>query len=265
MSSAGAAHPSAADAQRVIGLIDLTDLDDDHDPDGLRELVDRALEHHVPAVCVWPEFVGTIADSLAAEVVRDRSDGARCLIATVVNFPAGRDSVADVVALTRDALAAGADEIDLVLPYRDLMAGDAQAPRTMIETVRDVVHAHAGRTAGRCELKVILETGELETSELIAAASRLAIDAGADFIKSSTGKSPVSATLDAFAIMVDAVAAADRTVGLKPSGGIRTVAEALGYLDVVDRRLGPQWATPATFRFGASSLLDDAIAVALTA
>ncbi|WP_040492305.1 deoxyribose-phosphate aldolase [Ilumatobacter nonamiensis] len=256
----GPVHPSAADAQRVISLIDLTDLNDEHDPVGLRDLVDRALEHGVPAVCVWPEFVGTVVAALDAEPERGT-----CSIATVVNFPGGDDPIADVSSTTRDALAAGADEIDLVLPYVALRGGDPEAPRAMVQAIAQIVHAHTGRGDRRAELKVILETGELGSVDLVTWAAQLAIDAGADFIKTSTGKTAVSATLDAFAPMVDAVAQADRTIGLKPSGGIRTVAEAIEYLAVVDSRLGADWATPATFRFGASSLLDDAIAVALTA
>lgn len=256
----GPVHPSAADARRVISLIDLTDLNDGHDAAGIRDLVDRALEHGVPAVCVWPEFVGTVA-----ALLDDAADGGGCLIATVVNFPGGDDSIAAVSSTTRNALDAGADEIDLVIPYRAVSAGDTDTTRAMVDAIATIVHGAVTRRGGRAELKVILETGELVDGDSIARAAHVAIDAGADFIKSSTGKTSVSATLDAFAVMVDAVAAADRTVGLKPSGGIRTVAEALEYLAMVDSRLGADWATPATFRFGASSLLDDAIAVARTA
>ncbi|MGA9279542.1 deoxyribose-phosphate aldolase [Ilumatobacter sp.] len=256
----GPVHLSAHDAERVISLIDLTDLNDDHSPDALRSLVDRALEHGVPAVCVWPEFVGLVATMLA-----EQADRGGCLIATVVNFPGGADSIADVSAFTIDALDAGADEIDLVLPYRSFAAGNSASGREMIEAIAAIVHARTGRSGRRGKLKVILETGELGDPALIRSAADLAIDSGADFIKTSTGKTAVSATLDALSSMVDAVEAADRTIGLKPSGGIRSVAEAVGYLALVDDRLGPEWATPATFRFGASSLLDDAIAVALTA
>lgn len=254
------AHPTAADAQRVISLIDLTDLNDARVPDGLDTLVDRAVEHGVPAVCIWPEFVPRVAASLDA--LRDRGT---CLIATVVNFPSGDQPVAEVVATTRGALAAGADEIDLVLPYRSLVAGDSESASTMVATIADLVHAGSGRSGAPAELKVILETGELVEPELITQAAELAVGAGADFIKTSTGKTSVSATTIALSLMVDVVAGADRTVGLKPSGGIRTVAEAVEYLAIVDDQLGDGWATPATFRFGASSLLDDAIAVALTA
>jgi deoxyribose-phosphate aldolase len=109
-------------------------------------------------------------------------------------------------------------------------------------------------------LKVILETGELREPALIEAASRIAIDAGADFIKTSTGKTAVSATPEAAEIMLNAIKASGRPVGLKPSGGIRTVADARIYLDLADRIMGPDWATPRTFRIGASSVYDALVA-----
>jgi deoxyribose-phosphate aldolase len=249
---------SARDAQRVMSLIDLTDLNDAHAPDALDGLVERALEFGVPAVCVWPEFVGRVAALLDADSTRT------CLIATVVNFPGGGTDIDAVVAETQGALADGADEIDLVVPYRAYLAGDDATATAMVERIAEVVHAATGRSGRPAELKVILETGELVDEEAILGAAQLAVAAGADFIKTSTGKTAVSATLPAVERMIDVVAAADHTVGLKPSGGIRTVDEAMQYLDLVDRRLGAGWATPATFRFGASSLLDDAIAVATT-
>jgi deoxyribose-phosphate aldolase len=248
--------PVTADqALRVVSLIDLTDLDDARRPDGIEPLVQRAVERGVPAVCVWPDHVARVAELLDVASSHD------CAIATVVNFPTGAESIDDVVATTRQAHADGADEIDLVLPYRALQDGDDAAATAMVETIRDVVHGSTGRLGSTGHLKVILETGELVDGELIERAARLAIEAGADFIKTSTGKSPISATLDAADRMVTAIADADRTVGLKPSGGIRTVADAMTYLDLVDRRLGPEWATASTFRFGASGLLDDAVRV----
>lgn len=254
-SRAAGGSPHARDAARVISLIDLTDLNDAHVPDALGGLVDRALEFGVPAVCVWPEFVETVAALLDAG-----SDRGSCLIATVVNFPAGGTDIDAVVAETSDALAAGADEIDLVLPYRAYLAGDAAVASNMVERIAGVVHGATGRSGRPAELKVILETGELGDDDAVLGAARLAVAAGADFIKTSTGKTPVSATLRGLELMIEVVAAADRSVGLKPSGGIRTVDQASHYLDLVDDRLGEEWARPDTFRFGASSLLDDAVA-----
>jgi len=123
----------------------------------------------------------------------------------------------------------------------------------MVEAVRDLVD-------GDRLLKVILETGELQDPKLIEAASRIAIEAGADFIKTSTGKTPVSATPEAAEIMLDAIKASGKPVGLKPSGGIRTLADAKIYLDLADRIMGPGWATPKTFRIGASSVYDALLA-----
>ncbi len=231
-------------AARAIPLIDLTDLADDHAPDGIDDLCRRAVAHGTAAVCVWPEFVARCAAAVAGSGVR---------VATVVNFPSGTEPIEDVVAMTEAALAAGADEIDVVIDHRALVAGDPQRSLDIVTAVRDVVDAPA-------EVKVILETGELGTVERIADAARLAIDAGADFVKTSTGKTPVGATLEAARAMLEVIAATDRPVGLKPSGGIRTPDEAAAYLDLADGIMGPDWAAPATFRFGASSLLDALLA-----
>ena len=179
--------------------------------------------------------------------------GSPVRIATVVNFPAGGEDVSRVTDDTQEALSDGANEIDLVLPYNALRRGDRAVAVEMVEAVRDLVD-------GDRLLKVILETGELQDPKLIEAASRIAIEAGADFIKTSTGKTPVSATPEAAEIMLDAIKASGRPVGLKPSGGIRTLADAKIYLDLADRIMGPGWATPKTFRIGASSVYDALIA-----
>lgn len=242
-------QPNRAAAERVIALLDLTDLDDQHRVDGIDALVRRAVEHGTAAVCVWPEFVAQVAGRLL------ELGSTHVRIATVVNFPAGDSDLPEVVAETTSAIADGAQEIDLVLPYRAMLDGDDETARQMVATIADLVHRSG------MHLKVILETGELRDDDIIRRASRLAIDAGADFIKSSTGKTAVSATRAAIAAMIDVIVATGGTVGLKPSGGIRTVVDAVEYLDLVDGRLGAEWATPDTFRFGASSLLDDALAV----
>jgi deoxyribose-phosphate aldolase len=153
----------------------------------------------------------------------------------------------------QEALADGANEIDLVLPYGAVRRGDLAIATEMVEAVREMTDQ------GRL-LKVILETGELKEADLIETASRLAVQAGADFIKTSSGKTPVSATPEAAEIMLDVIRSADRPVGLKPSGGIRTLADAKLYLDLADRIMGPDWATPRTFRIGASSVYDALVA-----
>jgi deoxyribose-phosphate aldolase len=232
-----------ARARRAISLVDLTELGDEATDADVVALCARAVGPHgaVAAVCVWPRHVALAARSLAGTGVR---------VATVVNFPKGDDSVDDVVRLAQQAQANGADEIDLVLPYRSLLSGDKQRAAAMVTAVRDIVDAGDRKT-----LKVILETGELGDQAFIGAAALLAIRNGADFIKTSTGKSPVSATLAATDLMLRTIKATDPAVGLKPSGGIRTLADADAYLAQADRIMGPDWVSPATFRFGASGLL----------
>ncbi len=242
---------SASLAARVISLIDLTDLDDEHRPDGIESLVARAIQHETAAVCVWPEYVERVAEAIRRA---ERESAASIRVATVVNFPAGDDDIVATVALASQALDDRADEIDLVLPYRSFLADDVAHPRAMVEAVAECVHGTGAH------LKVILETGELRHPEAIKRASQLAIESGADFIKTSTGKTSVGATLEAVEAMAEVIATASRPIGLKPSGGIRTVEDAARYLRVVDDQLGVGWATPLTFRFGASSLLDDALA-----
>lgn len=234
-----------AAARRAIGLIDLTDLADDRSPDGIDELCRRAREHSTAAVCVWPEFVATCAERLSGSDVR---------VATVVNFPSGDEPVDAVMRAVAAARTDGADDIDLVLPYRALLAGDADRAAAMVAAV-------AGLIAPPALLKVILETGALDGHASVTSAARLAVENGADFVKTSTGKIPAGASLEAVAAMLDVIAGAGRPVGIKPSGGIRTFDEAMAYIDLADSVMGEDWSTPATFRFGASGLLDALLAV----
>ncbi|HEX4982604.1 MAG TPA: deoxyribose-phosphate aldolase [Ilumatobacteraceae bacterium] len=230
-------------ARRAIALLDLTDLTDDASVEGIDHLCERAARHGTAAVCVWPDFV---AQSVAA------LNGTNVLVATVVNFPSGDDRAHAVRVLTDCALDDGADEIDVVLPYRAWLAGDERRAADVIDGVRDA--------AREARMKVILETGALPDIGSIERAARFAIDHGADFIKTSTGKIQVSATPEAAETMLRVIAATDRPVGIKPSGGIRTIADAAQYLALADEIMGPGWATPATFRFGASGVLDALVA-----
>lgn len=233
-------------AKRAIGLIDLTDLGDRAAEAGVLELCARAAEHHTAAVCVWPDFVGLAADALAGTAVR---------IATVVNFPTGDERAHATRVLTERALSDGAHEIDVVLPYRAWLGGDHGRAADVIDAVVGSTHA------AEAIVKVILETGALPDRRSIAGAARFAIDRGADFVKTSTGKIGRSATPDAVEVMLAEIKASGKAVGLKPSGGIRTAADAARYLAIADAMMGPEWATPATFRFGASGLLDALLAV----
>ena len=238
-------------AALALATLDLTDLGEATNEANAIALCARAAAHGTAAVCVWPEFVAVSASALAGTGVK---------VATVVNFPAGDDAMAEVAELTLQAVADGADEIDVVLPYRAFLRADVTAAREVLDAVVAVA-AGADRTV---QTKVIIESGELATPEAIRAAATLAIDSGTDFVKTSTGKSPVSATPEAAEAILSVIAAlpeGSRTVGFKASGGIRSVDDARIYIEIADRLLGEDWVSPATFRFGASSLLDDVLRV----
>ncbi len=234
-------------ASLALSLLDLTNLREDCDASAIEALCRRAATPYgsAAAVCIWPRFVRQARGILG--------EGSTIRIATVVNFPSGDLPVAAVSAETRQAIEDGANEIDLVIPYKAFLAGDEAAVTNMVTEVRQACN-------GTC-LKVIIESGELRDSTHIRRASQLAIDAGADFIKTSTGKVAVNATLEAADIMLRAIRESKRTVGFKPAGGISTVADADLYLRLAETIMGPDWIIPSTFRFGASSLLDDIIAV----
>jgi deoxyribose-phosphate aldolase len=182
-------------------------------------------------------------------VAADALRGSGVAVATVVNFPAGGEDLDATVAETRLALADGADEIDLVLPYHAFLEGRIDVAAAMVDAVRDA-------TAYPAHLKVILETGSYPDQDSVAAAAALAIDHGADFVKTSTGKTAKSASPEAVETMLRVIRASGRSVGIKPSGGIRSLDDAAQYLELADRIMGPEWAAADTFRFGASGLLD---------
>ncbi len=237
-----------ADARRALACLDLTDLSDDASEAGTERLCARAVTPFGPvaAVCLWPRFVATAKRALAGSPVK---------VATVVNFPAGGEKTLEVVEEARRAAADGADEVDLVIAWRAVVGGRPGFAETQVARVRAALPPHV-------RLKAILETGELVDPALIRIAAEAAIAGGSDFLKTSTGKTKVSATPEAVAVLIDAIRAAPRPVALKISGGVRTLVDASAYLAQVDAGLGTGWATPATFRFGASGLLD-ALAAAL--
>lgn len=240
-------HELRVVATRALSLLDLTNLKDDCTPEQIVSLCAKAQTAFGPtaAICIWPRFV------MQARTLLGPNSPVR--IATVVNFPAGDAKIEDVLAETRDAVADGADDIDLVIPYRALMAGNEQAVTDMVTAVK--------AACGSAILKTILETGELKDKSLIRKASDLSIAAGADFIKTSTGKVGVNATLEAADIMLQAIRDSRKNVGFKPAGGIANVMDASLYLRLADTIMGEDWAIPSTFRFGASGLLDDIVAV----
>jgi len=237
----------ADSARLALSCLDLTSLNDNDSAADIERLCERARGAHgsVAAVCVWPRFVAQ-ARALLPRPAR---------IAAVANFP---DGALDTDRALRDVatIAAGeGDEIDLVLPWRAWLAGERQACAALVAAVR--------RAAPGMTLKLIIESGELKAPELIRAASRLGLDEGVDFLKTSTGKRPVSATPDAARVMLDTIARDARasTLGFKAAGGIRRVADAALYLDLVAEHLGAAALTPQRCRLGASSLLDDIEAV----
>ena len=227
-------------ARRVVKLLDLTNLSDDADETAVDRLCQRAIQAHVAAVCIWPRFVTRCVNRL---------DNSEISVATVVNFPHGGNDIAAALEETHCVVADGSDEVDLVMPYSSWLRGDRELARDMITGAKNICGKHV-------LLKVILETGRLRTRERIAAASRDAIAAGADFLKTSTGKIRISATPYAAESMLTAIREADRPIGFKAAGGIRTLRQASNYLKLADSIMGAAWVRPENFRFGASGLLD---------
>jgi deoxyribose-phosphate aldolase len=237
--------------RQAIGLLDLTSLNDTDDAAKIARLCARAATPQGPvaAVCVWPRFVAQCRAALGA---KSAGDGA-IRIAAVANFPHGAADIAGAVADARAIVAAGGDEVDVVFPYNAWLNGER-------ELGRDLVAACKAACGGGVRLKVIIESGCLRRSEIIAAVSEAAIEAGADFIKTSTGKTSISATLEAARTMLGVIKAKGGSCGFKAAGGIRDAATAALYLDLAARILGEAWISPRHFRFGASGLLDSLLA-----
>lgn len=236
-------------AGRALPLVDLTDLTDNCNHEAIDDLCARAQTPFGPvgAICIWPRYVAH-----AHKVLR----GTGIPIATVVNFPGGNQDIDMTVAETVAAINDGADEIDLVMPYGALKQGDEATAAAMLVAVRTA-------TQDKALLKVIIETGELGDPELIRKASDMALTSGADFIKTSTGKVAVNATPEAAEIMIQAIhdfGPQVKPIGFKPAGGVKTTEDAAIYLAIADRIMGPDWVSPRTFRFGASSVLGDLLA-----
>jgi deoxyribose-phosphate aldolase len=234
-------------------MIDLTTLEGQDTPGKVRALCAKGMRPDpsdpacpsVAAICVYPDLVSVARTALAGSGVRVAS------VATA--FPSGRAALDVRLADTRAAVEAGADEIDMVVDRGAFLTGDYQRVFDEIVAVK--------QECGRAHLKVILETGELVTYDNVRRASWLAMLAGADFIKTSTGKVQPAATLPVTLVMLEAVRdfrdATGRQVGVKPAGGIRTAKDAIKYLVLVNETVGDDWLTPEWFRLGASSLLND--------
>lgn len=227
-------------AARLLPLLDLTSLGEDDTPAQIERLCTAArTPYGLPAaLCVYPEHVTTVRRTL---------QGTTAKVATVVNFPDGSTDCSRIALETRRALAAGADEIDLVFCWRAFLRGETLLAAHAITACRTV--CREGVT-----LKLILETGELGTSELIRQACAIGIDAGVDFLKTSTGKVAINATPMAGACMLDVIAESGGRCGFKAAGGVRTLGDAAAWLDLAESRLGAAWIDPSHFRIGASSL-----------
>lgn len=251
----------------IIKLIDLTTLEGADTPGKVRTLVSKALvpdardlsTPRVAAVCVYGDMVATAVEALG-DMHGDPDDGKVSVAAVATAFPSGRSSLAIKIADTQEAVAAGADEIDMVIDRGAFLAGDWWTVFQQIVAVKEACRRPDGTHA---HLKVILETGELVTYDNVRKASWLAMLAGGDFIKTSTGKVAPAATLPVTLLMLEAVrdwyAATGQRIGVKPAGGIKTTKDAIKYLVVVAETVGEEWLVPHLFRFGASSLLNDVL------
>jgi deoxyribose-phosphate aldolase len=237
----------------AIRMVDLTTLEGADTPGKVRALASKALRPdpadtscpQVAAVCVYPDMVAT-----AKRVVGDSGVN---IAAVATAFPSGRAAMDIKLADTADAVEAGADEIDMVIDRGAFLAGH------YLQVFEEIVQVR--EASGSAHLKVIFETGELQTYDNVRRASWLAMMAGAHFIKTSTGKVQPAATLPVTLVMLEAVRdwrqATGQLVGVKPAGGIRTAKDAVKYLVMVNEVAGPDWLDPDWFRFGASTLLND--------
>lgn len=228
--------------RQIFSLLDLTSLNENDTPAVIERLCAQAKRPdlgQVAAVCVYPQFVAQAKRLLPENIA----------VATVVNFPHGEGDLAEVAEETAKAIGQGAAEIDLVFPYRGFKSGSARHAERFAAVIAEECHTRGAL------LKVILETGELSPDE-IRATSEAAIRAGADFLKTSTGKTAVGATPEAAQIMLQAIRDSGRRVGLKLSGGVREVAAAQAFMRQAEEVFGADYLNPQTFRIGASALAD---------
>ena len=230
-------------ARYTIELLDLTSLNEQDTEDDITYLCEQAQQGNVQvaALCIYPRFIPWARSELARLGIQ----GVK--LATVSNFPHGRSDIAATLAETSACLAYGADEVDLVFPYASLMAGNEVLGEHMVRACKAL--------CGTKILKVIIESGELASPALIAQASDIAIHAGADFIKTSTGKVPVNATPAAAKVMLEQIKQANHLVGFKAAGGVKTLAGVRQYLTLAVDVLGDDVLQASRFRVGTSALL----------
>jgi len=250
--------------EKIIGLIDLTTLEGSDTPGKVASLVAKAIipdpsdltTPRVAAVCVYGDMVPSAVEALGTA----GGESGIHVAAVATAFPSGRASLPVKIADTKDAVRFGADEIDMVIDRGAFLSGRYGLVFDQIVAVKEACRRENGSYA---HLKVILETGELTTYDNVRRASWLAILAGADFIKTSTGKVTPAATLPVTLLMLQVVndwyRLTGERIGVKPAGGIRTSKDAIKYLVTVAETVGEEWLQPHLFRFGASSLLNDVL------
>ena len=231
-------------AKILIASLDLTSLNTADTEETISALCQKAVTPYgnTAAVCIYPQFIPLVKNLIPAQTK----------VATVINFPAG---LADLNLLEKEintALKLGADELDVVLPYRTLLNGDVEFCTRYLAKAREL--------CGKKTLKIIIESGELKTVANIKLASTLCIEARADFIKTSTGKTNVSATPEAANIILEAIKQSKKNIGFKASGGIKTLEDAKKYLTLAQSIMGTSWVNTSHFRIGASSVLDNLLA-----
>ena len=237
----------------AISMIDLTTLEGKDTRGKVWALCQKAMRPdpadreipHVAAVCVYPAMIAFVKEALAGSGVK--------IASVATGFPSGQTFTSIKIEETRQAVAAGADEVDMVIDRGAFLSGDYQKVFDEIAEIKEA--------CGPAHLKVILETGELANYDQVRKASLIAMYAGGDFIKTSTGKVGVNATLPVTLVMLEAIRdfyhVTGKKIGMKPAGGISNAKLALAYLVLLYETMGPEWMTPDMFRIGASSLLND--------
>ena len=228
-------------AKILISLLDLTSLNDSDNNDNIAEFCQKCMTPfgNTAAVCVYPQFIPVVAPRIDNNIK----------VATVINFPQGENNLEILNREISSAVKLGADELDVVMPYHDLLEGKVQECMEYLTTARQL--------AAKKTLKIIIESGELQQINKIKQAAQMCIEAKADFIKTSTGKTPHSATPEAANAILEVIKASKADVGFKASGGIRTFIDAKNYLVLAQSIMGTSWVNQKHLRIGASSLLAD--------
>lgn len=232
-------------AYNLIRCLDLTSLNNDDTEYKIADLCHKASCEYgnVAAICIYPKFINIAKKELANNAIK---------IATVINFPAGKNNQQILEQEISTAINYGADELDIVFPYTEFLNKNYSACEEYVKNAKKL----CGK---KHTFKLIIESGELKNANKIALATKIGIENGADFIKTSTGKTPTSATPEAANIIMETIKKYKNKTGFKASGGIRTLEDAKQYMVLAAAIMGGKWISSQNFRIGASSLLDDLI------